>query len=80
MLVTFLQTVEDPLPYGWSAAIVETAFDVVFLMDVCVRWCCALNRVSFVLISHAWFDILAPQPPQVNLAQEAAAISCTKTC
>jgi len=59
VLGTFLQTVEDPPLYGQSAAIVETVFDVVFAGEVCIRWGCAPNWVTFVFITQSWIDIAA---------------------
>jgi len=59
VLCTFLQTVEDPPLRGWSGAIVETAFDVVFLTEVCIRWCCAPDKVNFFFVVQSWIDIIA---------------------
>ncbi|CAK0883759.1 unnamed protein product [Prorocentrum cordatum] len=68
MLVTFLQTVEDPLLHGWSTVVAETTFDVVFLMELCVRVFCAPNKVNFLLIFHTWIDIAAASAIVVRAA------------
>jgi len=68
VLGTFLQTIEDPPLHGWSAAIAETVFDVVFLAEVSLRWGCAPNRVNFVLMSQSWIDILAASTIAVRAA------------
>jgi voltage-gated potassium channel len=59
VLVTFMQTVEKPHLHGWSAAVVETVIDVVFLTELCIRFCCSPSKISFLFISHTWIDIAA---------------------
>ncbi|CAK0874955.1 unnamed protein product, partial [Prorocentrum cordatum] len=68
VLGTLLQAVEDPPLRGWSGAVVETAFDVVFLTEVCVRWCCAPDRVNFLFIVQSWIDIVAASAFAVRAA------------
>jgi len=68
VLGTFLQTVENPLLHGRSAAIVETVFDTVFLAEICIRWCTAPNKVNFMLIFHNWIDIAAASALAVRAA------------
>ncbi|CAK0805384.1 unnamed protein product [Prorocentrum cordatum] len=68
VLVTFLQIVEDPPLHGWPAAIVETVFDVVFLIEFAVRLCCAPSKASVVFISHTWIDIIAASAIVVRAA------------
>jgi len=63
-----MQTVEDPLLQGWPAAIVETVIDLVFLTEVCTRWCCAPNKVNFFFITHSWIDIAAASAVAVRAA------------
>jgi len=68
VLGTLMQTVEDPFLYGSSAAVFETAFDVVFLTEVCIRWACAPNRVNFVFMPQTWIDIVAASAIAVRAA------------
>ncbi|CAK0877011.1 unnamed protein product [Prorocentrum cordatum] len=68
VLATFLQTVEDPPLHGWSAAIVETIFDIVFLVEVVTRWVCAPNWVNFFFIPNSWIDLLAASAIVVRAA------------
>ncbi|CAK0857498.1 unnamed protein product [Prorocentrum cordatum] len=59
VVVTFQQAVENPVLHGWSAAIVETVIDVVFLTELIIRFSCSPSKVSFLCISHTWIDIAA---------------------
>jgi len=68
VLVTYLQIVEDPVLHGWSAAVIESVFDFVFLAEVCVRFSCAPNRVNFFFSTHTWIDIAAASAVVVRVA------------
>ncbi|CAK0907676.1 unnamed protein product, partial [Prorocentrum cordatum] len=68
VLGSFLQTVEDPPLHGWLAAVVETAFDVVFLVEVSIRWGCAPNTVNFLFVSQSWVDLVAASALAVRAA------------
>lgn len=63
VLVTFAQTMEEPCLSGAHAAVVETAIDVVFFVEVAVRYAVSPRTKAFLANTFNLLDVFASVVP-----------------
>jgi len=66
--VTAVQTIEDPPIPGLTSAILETSFDVIFTLEVILRYFSCSTSCVFIKNLHNIIDLFAAVPPLVMRA------------
>jgi len=66
-LVTVTQGIDDPPLNGWTAAVLETIIDVIFLLELIIRFICCPSKWVWFIGIYTWLDVLAAAPLLVRI-------------
>lgn len=59
---------EPPLIYGFHAAVMEVAVEVIFFVELMTRFVVTPDRLHFIQAAHTWIDVCAAAPLAVRAA------------